>query len=231
MPRECLVCGGTLTLRERHLCLRCLCDLPLTFNWNMAHNGMADRLNALMRRDLPCEPYAYAAALFTYSATSAYSAVTKSLKYHGNLSGGRWFSAVFGERLASSPLFADVDVVIPVPLHWARRWRRGYNQAEVIAREVAAKLGAVTLPDALRRHRRTKSQTHLDIQRKAANVSGAFRLSRKYTRNPQRLLRAVHILLVDDVFTTGATIHECYKTLREVVPPVTRISAATLAAV
>jgi len=124
----------------------------------------------------PCEPYAFAAALFFYNADSGYRRIPWHLKYEGGLAAGRHFARLLGARLAASPQFADVDVVIPVPLHWTRRWRRGYNQAEVIARELADVLGAELRTDILRRSRRTRSQVRLPVAAKAANVSGAFSL-------------------------------------------------------
>jgi predicted amidophosphoribosyltransferase len=122
------------------------------------------------------EPYAFAAALFFYNADSGYRRIPWHLKYEGGLAAGRFFARMLGVRLAASPQFADVDVVIPVPLHWTRRWQRGYNQAEVIARELADVLGAELRTDILRRSRRTRSQVRLPLAAKSANVRGAFSL-------------------------------------------------------
>ena len=124
------------------------------------------------------EPYAFAAALFFYNADSGYRRIPWHLKYEGGLAAGRFFARMLGVRLAASPQFADVDVVIPVPLHWTRRWQRGYNQAEVIARELADVLGAELRTDILRRSRRTRSQVRLPLAAKSANVRGAFSLRR-----------------------------------------------------
>lgn len=141
---------------------------------------------------------------------------------------------MLGSRIASREHFRDVGMVIPVPLHWKREWSRGYNQAEVIAKEIAESLGAVMRNDILERVRNTKTQTRLDIEEKAANVKEAFTV-----RDRQILLDAIgsscvggnqtgHILLVDDVFTTGATLNACFVALRQVLAPEVRISIATL---
>lgn len=227
MPRECLVCGRKLGARERHLCLLCAADLPLTRYWERAHNPMADAFNALLERHRPDGErmdYAYAAALLFYHRENPYKRIPQALKYGQNIAAGRFFARRLGAALAAAPHFADVDCVIPVPLHGWRRWRRGYNQAEVIARELASALGARLEARALRRVRRTRSQTRLDASARLRNVSGVFRLRR-------RPLPARHILLVDDTYTTGATLNACWWVLRRALGPSVRISVATLAVV
>jgi len=223
LPRVCVVCGRPLDLQEQHLCEDCLFDLPETRYAALGHNPMADRFNARIQVE-EYEPYAYAAALYHYRTESDYRKISQALKYHRDFGAGRWTARLLGERLAASPLYADVDLVVPVPLHWTRRWQRGYNQAEVIAREVAAVLGAACRPRLLRRRRRTRSQAHLQgSAAKAANVADAFVL--------RAAAPAHHILLIDDVFTTGSTLAACHKALRRHYGPQVRISVATLAAV
>lgn len=178
---------------------------------------MADRYNALVEKG----PYEYACALFYYSG--AYRNIPRAVKYGADLKAGRHFGRMLGETLSASPLFQDVDMVIPVPLHWTRRWRRGYNQAAVIARQVALVLGCPCEERLLRRIRRTRTQTRLRGESKAENVRQAFRARAGKTGAVR------HILLVDDVCTSGATLASCQKALRACVPDGVRISAATLA--
>lgn len=277
LPRVCTVCGERLLRSERHICLKCLADMPLTRFWTMEHNRMADRFNSVIQRELETEGgletegvhqteggleternhqtgsglqtaggiqpqggkrerYAYAAALFIYKEGSGYTNIPQQLKYHGNIAAGRHFSRMLGRKLASSELFQDVDLVIPVPLHWMRRWKRGYNQAEVIAAEVAAELGAAMDSRILSRNRRTRTQTRLGVEEKTANVAGAFCVRSEYrgkgamegqSGEERKAIR--HILLTDDVFTTGSTLAACFHALREAFPPSVRISVATLA--
>ena len=256
MPRACLACGRRLGMRERHLCLSCAADVPYTRFWLAPHNPLADRFNAVLERHRGTEPmdYAYAAALLYYKG--AYRAIPRALKYQGDLAAGRHYGALLGRRLAAAPHFADIDLVIPVPLHWTRLRSRGYNQAEILARALADAFRAAPAPpgltrnlpevrtDLLVRARRTRTQTRVSVDQKARNVASAFQVPERFSlwarfvstlkgdvpESPAAVLASAHhILLVDDTFTTGATLYACYAALRPFTTA--RISIATLAAV
>lgn len=240
MPRICIVCGRKLLLREEHICTVCGTDLPLTLYAGMRDNPMSESFNGLIQRDLmEYEPFSYACSLFYYSGP--YRKITQALKYKRNFGAGRCFARMLGREMAASPLFADVDMVVPVPLHWARRLSRGYNQAEVIASGVAEELGApgrkgmVVAPWLVERRRKTRSQALLQgREQRFANVRSAFCVPAKGLKRLRRLFPDpghLHILLVDDVYTTGATLTACHRALRSALGPSVRISAATLACV
>ncbi len=235
MPRACIVCGARLLMDERHICLGCLMDMPLTRYWERSHNPMADRFNEVVQKDLDPEQdyerYAYACALFFYHSEAGYRHIPYQIKYHGNTEAGRFFGNLLGKKMASGELWSDVDMIIPVPLHWSRQWKRGYNQAEVIARAAAEALGVPVRSDILMRKRRTKTQTKLDIEGKARNVSGAFTVRKDAAVIFKDGGAVRHLVLMDDVFTTGSTLHACFVALRTVFPRGVRISVATLGVV
>lgn len=232
LPRGCIVCGCKLLTDEKHLCLHCLADMPQTDFWTHKFNPMAERLNPLVSKN-ENTPYINAAALFFYDSEGGYRRIPYQIKYHGNLQAGRYFGNMLGRKIALAPWAEDIDAVIPVPLHWRRKFSRGYNQAEILAKEVAKAIGAPLRRDILKRVRYTTTQTKLEVVEKSQNVTNAFSVSKRImeltAKDPTNLTSIRHLLLVDDVFTSGSTLHACYAALREVFPSSVRISVATLA--
>lgn len=218
IPRYCCVCGRRLFPAEKYICIYCMGDFPFTYNWKTSRNSMADRFNSLICDDAleaasdRKEPYAYAAALFIYRDDAPYREIQHRLKYKGDTGIGRHFAHMLGERIADAGHFRDADTVIPVPLYWMRKWSRGYNQAEIIAREIALCTGAHLRTDILERRHHTRTQTRLGPEDKMKNVRDAFSVSR---RHKEELRSCRHIILTDDVFTTGSTMYSCFRTLRE----------------
>ncbi len=257
LPRVCVVCGRTLNQGERHICLCCEADLPLTHFSRFDHNPMAIAYNAAIATAVGWEPFQYATALFHYEGD--YSRISRELKYRRNFGAGRYFAHLLGREIAASPLFDDVDIVTCVPLHFTRRTRRGYNQAEVIARElwkvIARKdsglpdakdgrmqsgngeaqdsgKGILFEPQLMARVRRTASQARLSSNgERAGNVRGAFAIRPAILERAEKsMCRSVrHILIIDDVFTTGSTLAACHDALRKELGPEVRLSVATLA--
>lgn len=214
MPRICPVCGRVLLRRERYLCLKCSFEIPLTYFWTWSGNPAEERFSGRVG-------FVHASSLFYYRDESPYKNLIHNFKYKGSRKLGAYMGELLGEKLLHCGIYDDVDIIIPVPLHPFKRWKRGYNQAEIIAREVGKVLRKPVNASLLIRKRYTKSQTKKDALQREKNVSGAFRVRFDY------LLKGRHVLLIDDVLTTGATLGACALEILSVEG--CRVSFATLA--
>lgn len=218
-PRRCGVCGGFLDTEERYVCAECLKDMPLTYFWSWRANPAEQILWARTYLE-------GVVSLFYYSRDNDYKELLHAVKYGGNVATGRWLGRILGEKMREAA-YPRPDVIVPVPLHWRRQWKRGYNQAEVIARGISEGLSGdiPVLTDILRRVRYSTSQTRMSVGSKWENVSGSFVLIDN--RTAAERLSGRHVLLVDDVLTTGATAEACWDALR-VIPDI-RVSYASIA--
>lgn len=215
-PPLCPVCGGELSEGGRTVCTLCRMRAPLTRFWEQADNPMMRRLWGLA-------PVEQAAAFIWFVEGSGWQRLIHDFKYHGRWRLAREMGAWYGGCLADAGAFAGVDALVPVPLHWMRRLRRGYNQSEYLARGMAGALGKPVWTGYLRRRVNNPSQTRARTADRWANVRDIFAV-----RHAEQLAGR-HILLVDDVFTSGSTIISCAETLLRAAPDC-RISVAALAA-
>ena len=213
--RRCMVCGEPLLDGERDICTACAYLMPVT-------GFAAEADNALFRRFWGIVPVERAAALIFFIHGSEWQRMIHGFKYRDKW---RW-AYVMGRRLGAAlrdgGLFAGVDMVLPVPLHPYRRMHRGYNQSEYIARGVAEELGVPVDTRILYRRRNNPSQTMLDERQKRENVCDLFGV-----RHAGRIAGR-HVLIVDDVITSGETVTACAEALAATVE--CRISIASVAA-
>ena len=186
MPKpQCEVCGGPLepAVGDETRCARCLAHPP---SYRIA------RSIARYRTTAEDEP-------------GSLPALIRRHKYGLDQSAGRALADYLGDELPVSA--GDYDVVIPVPLHWRRLWWRGFNQAALLAGEVARRLDLPLDTTAMSRMRFTMPQTSRHHDERIKNVRRAFAVA-----NPERV-RNRRVLIVDDVMTTGATVDECARVL------------------
>jgi ComF family protein len=212
-PPVCAACGSPLADPRALLCNRCQWDIPLTRYWERDDNPLAERLREHI-------PVVRAAAFYFFAHQSPFRDLVHDFKYRGRwrpaLRMGEWF----GDELA--PFYGDVDVIVPVPLHLRRRLKRGYNQSEYIARGIGMALGKPVDTRSVVRTRHTRSQAAQRGGDRWDNVEGIFGVRRPST------LAGRHVLLVDDVLTTGATILSLAEAVLRAVPDC-RVSIAALA--
>lgn len=216
-PRRCAVCNAVLDEGEECICRNCLDDIPLTRFWLWSPNPAEERLEPLMG-------VTSAASLYFYRTEGPYNILVQNVKYRGDLRLGKMLGGMLGRALLESGRFSSVQAVVCIPLHPLRRWRRGYNQAEVEAAGVAEAMNLPLVRGLLRRSRYTRTQTRLKGSEKARNVKGAFTLNRR--RAEELAARGISgILLIDDVLTSGATLSSAAGVLK----PRFEVSVATMA--
>lgn len=215
MPRVCPVCQQALDSDERWLCRECLSALPRTRYEEVEFNTMEQHFAGQV-------PIERATAYFFYEKSSPYSSILHDIKYHGIPAMGRWLTARAVKDMESSHFFDGIDAVTAVPLHRSKLAHRGYNQSEYLARGIADALG-IPYVEALKAIRPHATQTHKGAMERWQNIQGNYAL-----KNDADQLAGKHILLVDDVITTGSTLTVC-ATLLKSIPNVT-ISLFTLAA-
>ena len=193
-PRSCTVCGGRLTVTEEVMCACCNHSLPRT---GYAKSGYDNRLVRLFWGRIPIEK---GAAFFFYKAHSDTSRLICQLKYGGHPELGEGLGRIVAAEFAHDSFFEGITAVVPVPLARQREKERGDNQSVEIARGISAETGLPVLDKVLERISFHGSQTQKGRWERNENVEKAFRLLDTSALNNQ------HILLVDDVITSGATL-------------------------
>lgn len=210
-PRVCEVCGKSLIRGEAYLCTYCLSDFPFVDHNMSVGKDILDHFEEQMR------PICFY-ALYYYDKYSAYKNLIYQVKYHSYQKLAFYLGKMLGERIVTD---CQVDCIIPVPLHEKKMKQRGYNQALEIAKGVNEVLQVELLEQVVIRVKNNPSQTGKNVVERFQNVEDAFELLR-----PEKV-RGKHVLLVDDVITTGATVASCLRVLA--VESDVRFSLACLA--
>lgn len=213
-PRCCVVCGRPLAKGEQCICAMCNINLP--------------RTDYHLRKDNPVEqlfwgklPLERATSYFFYRKGSDFRRILHQLKYGGQKEIGAIMGRHVAAELLSSGFFQGIDVIVPVPLHKKKRKLRGYNQSEWIARGIAGVTGIPVDAESMIRQKNTETQIRKSLFDRWENVDGVFHLT-----HPDNFL-GKHVLIIDDVLTTGSTTVACASAL--LATEEIRISVLTLA--
>lgn len=216
LPHLCVHCHEPLVGDERDLCTHCISQIPWLMNDIHKDNTIEQRLAGYI-------PFEAAAALMSFKKGNVVQTIVHHIKYYHHTRLAEQYGRLLGMMLVDSGRFNDIDCLVPVPLHPLKHLRRGYNQSHLLCEAIAKIMQLPIESHCLYRRHYTQSQTRKNHQERQENMQGVFAV-----RHPDRLAGR-HILLVDDIVTTGATSSACFDALKTI--PGLRISVAALAVV
>lgn len=200
-PAVCLSCGQALLRDEEVLCFKCEGELPQT-------GQLYEPANRLMQRLWGRVPVQGAAAFLQFQKGGQVQHLLHQMKYRGRKEVGTYLAKMLGRQLLEpGSIIKDVDLIVPVPLHWKKLRQRGYNQCDSFAAALSEVLGAPWSADALERVHENVAQARKRRYDRWENVLGIFSI-----KNVQQI-QGKHVLLVDDVVTTGATAEACIQSI------------------
>ncbi len=216
MPRMCSVCGKPLDLDEKYICRKCLMNLPRTHYEDINFNPF----DQLMAGKVPVER---CASYFFYHKNDPYASILHDLKYRNMPTLGRWLAERATRQMLGSHFFDGIDAIVPVPLHYTKLASRGYNQSQYLAQGISNATG-IPVIKALKAVREHPTQTHKDAIERQMNTQGMYAANLRHCN----ALDGKHLLIVDDVVTTGSTLLACATALHQAIPAI-KISLFTLA--
>lgn len=213
-PEQCAICYKNLTKHEVHLCLACRIDLPIT-NFS-AKDGNEIEISFYGR-----VPLVHATSLFYYNRKGNIQKLIHQIKYKNQQKIGFFLGEWLGEEIMQSKRFKSIDYIIPVPIHPKKLKIRGYNQVTTFGQGLAKKMKIPFLEDQLLSVSKTKTQTF------KSRLERSMRIDEKFQLMDKEIFQGKHLLLIDDVITTGATLEACCIPLMQVKN--IKISIATMA--
>ncbi len=214
-PRLCAACGDALQQNEQCICLNCMLHLPET----QFHKTHLNPLREVFDGRVPVEEVT---ALMGYKKSNRTQKILHSLKYKGQKEIGSFLGEYLGRQLLTEERYRDIRYILPIPLHPKKQRKRGYNQSEWIAMGLSKGMGIPYLTNVLVRTHFTETQTHKGRFARWQNVKEVFEV-----HHPEKV-EHTHVLVCDDVLTTGATTEAAIRKLLDVEG--IRVSVATLAA-
>ena len=199
-PNLCLLCGQPLVQNEQFLCLHCHCNLPRTHYHVNKRNPAYDLFSGYSQVN-------EVTGFLFFEKEGITQKLIHTLKYYGDKNLATFLGQTAALELQTAGFYASIDTIIPIPLHPKKEKKRGYNQSEWIAKGMASVYGCAMDNQRLKRVTDTESQTLKSVYDRHVNVEKIFELS-----EPGQYY-GKHILLIDDVITTGATISSCIDAL------------------
>lgn len=213
-PRICIHCNRTLISKEEFLCLHCRLSLPTLDNDDHSNNHLFDKLQAIPNL---VGVYSY----LNFNKGGIAQKILHEVKYKGQEELGKRVGEWFGYHMADKLKTKGIDMIVPIPLYSAKRKRRGYNQSDLIAAGLSNSLDIAWDENVLVRTKHTSTQTKKGKAERWVNVENIFELKSNLD------IKNKHILLVDDVITTGATVESASQVLSE--NGIEKISVACIA--
>ena len=212
-PHVCAGCGSDAVTAESQLCVKCIYQLPVTGFEKHSDNPIEKMLSGRVR-------FQNATAQLYFTKESLIQKLMHQFKYRGNKELGRQLGVMMGAHLKESKRFDEIEALVPLPLFENKEYKRGFNQSKILCEGIAEVMNVKIVDDAIIRPMATETQTKKNRVERWKNMEGKFYLQ-KGNKISQK-----HVLLVDDVITTGATIESCANTLLE--PGDVRVSIASL---
>jgi ComF family protein len=202
-PEQCLGCRSSLLSQEEYICTHCSYSLPYT-------HFHLEKDNAAAKRFWGRVPLEAVASYIYFVQGSHVQQILHFIKYRNRPRAAQFFGRLYGKELVDSHVFKDATIIIPVPLHKKRLRKRGYNQSDYFAKGLAEAMGINMHTGILKRTHSNVSQTKKSRYERYTNTKGIFKLKQSAD------IVNEHVLLVDDVLTTGATLKACAQTLLQV---------------
>lgn len=208
-PKECHLCGTLLQGDEKYICTICESRLPRTHYHHYWHTPGA--MNPMEHRLAGMVPFEHASASFFYQRETDIATLVHDFKYRKFPGLARFLGQTAGREFQFAGLLSDIDALLPVPMHWTKRTRRGYNQTELIAKGMSDVCG-VPVADNLKAVRPHVTQTSLSEEQRRHNLTGIFQLVHPETLPGKR------IAIIDDICTTGSTLLAAADAALEEIP-------------
>ena len=213
-PQLCLSCGKNITPDKDAICISCQVKLPKTGFHLEKENSFTDRFWGIIVLES-------GASFYHFSKGGNVQNLIHNLKYKGRSEVGVKLGNLYGKALKKSSLYKNVDLIIPVPLHPKKELKRGYNQSDMFAKGLSESMEIDWKRNVLVRIKMSETQTQKSRLERLENVQDVFKV-----KKPE-ILQNKHILIVDDVLTTGATLEACAMKILDI--PNTKVSLATIA--